>query len=245
MHLFDRLLSYITEVHKESVPSSINDDLHLSIVSGRYQLSTNDAIYSWADKYANFKRVFDKMNLSSRPKQKVLVLGLGLGSIPFMLQKMGHRYHYTGIEIDEEVIYLASKYVIDDIETDMIVIQADAAHYIEQCKELFDMITMDIFIGQTVPSKFWNSAFVGQLKRLLKEDGLIIYNTIARTEELKAASQLFYQSAFSPHFDRPAAIPIKGNLMLISNTNYYTTPWQSQEITKSKPTPSLLDPSSK
>jgi spermidine synthase len=189
-------------------------------VGGRYQLSTNDAIYSWADKYANFKRVFDQMNLADKPQQKVLVLGLGLASIPVMLQKMGHRYHYTGVELDEEVIYLASKYVLDEIATDMTVIQADAAHYVEQCSEVFDIITMDIFIGQMVPGKFWTETFVAQLKGLLKEDGVIIYNTIARTEELAAASMQFYQGAFSPHFDRPAAIPIKGNLMLISNTDY-------------------------
>lgn len=220
MQLISRLLSYITEIHVESVASEINDDLHLSIVSGRYQLSTNEAIYSWGDKYANFKVAFDKMDLAERPTQRVLVLGLGLASIPIMLQQMGHKYHYTGVELDEEVIYLASKYVLDDIKTEMTVVQADASDYIQQCKEVFDIVAMDIFIGQTVPSKFWDSDFVAQLKRVVKRDGVIIYNTIARTEELAAVARQFYEDDFSPHFESPASLQVKGNMMLISNADY-------------------------
>ncbi|HAI57462.1 MAG TPA: hypothetical protein DCM04_05945, partial [Saprospirales bacterium] len=52
------LLSYLMEVHLESSSSEHNEYLHVSLNKGRLQLSTANAIYSYADKYENFYNIF-------------------------------------------------------------------------------------------------------------------------------------------------------------------------------------------
>ena len=82
-----KILSYFFEFHIESAPSEINPHLYVSLNRGRYQLSTANAIYSFEDLYDNFFDAFKKVNLDQYPIKNVLVLGLGLGSIPLMLEK--------------------------------------------------------------------------------------------------------------------------------------------------------------
>lgn len=57
-------------------------------------------------------------------------------------------YSYTGVEIDDAVIYLASKYVLPDVISDIHLIQADAFSYIQQDSNRYDIIAMDIFISE-------------------------------------------------------------------------------------------------
>lgn len=210
------MLSYFTEIAVEATSSNYNKHLYVSLVHGRYQLSTEDAIYSWGDKYSNFKKIFDQMHLEEYDIQDVLILGMGLCSIPYMLERAGHRCSYTGVEIDEEVIYLASKYVVPELESDVQIIQADAAAFVDQCHERYDLITVDLFIGQEIPAVFLNQSFVERTKHLLKENGILIYNTIGRTPELAEQSIAFYDNHFSPVFKHSDVMRVEGNLMLVS-----------------------------
>ena len=81
------------------------------------------------------------MNLDKYPIQNVLVLGLGLGSIPLMLEKnFGKKYNYTAVEIDESVIYLASKYALPKLESNIQIICADAFAYVRQTEQKLSLI---------------------------------------------------------------------------------------------------------
>jgi len=103
--IFTKVLSYITQQHMETIHSDYNEVLHVFLKNGRYQLCTANAIYSYGDKYDNFRRSFTQMDLAKMDIDTVLLLGFGLGSIPYMLEKtFQKRYSYTGIEIDESII---------------------------------------------------------------------------------------------------------------------------------------------
>ena len=84
---FTILKSYFTDVLIESASSVFNPNLELYLVDGRYQLCANDAIYSFDDKYANFAEAFDKTKWSDFQVKNALILGLGLASIPYILEK--------------------------------------------------------------------------------------------------------------------------------------------------------------
>ena len=108
--LWKRFLSYLFEIHIESTSSEYNPHLYVSLQKGRYQLSTANAVYSFEDLYDNFSDAFKEIDLDRLNIQNVLILGFGLGSIPIILeQNFKKKYHYTGVEIDEEVLYLAKK----------------------------------------------------------------------------------------------------------------------------------------
>jgi SAM-dependent methyltransferase len=163
--VWKKWLSYIAEIHIESASSEYNPHLYVSLRKGRYQLSTKGAVYSFADLYDNFLKAFQRIDLDRLPGNEVLVLGLGLGSIPYILEKTFQRkYYYTAVEIDETVADLANRYTLSNLKSSVEVIVADAYAYILQTGVQYDLICMDVFIDATVPSPFEEREFLQALQ---------------------------------------------------------------------------------
>lgn len=214
--LWKRLLSYFFEFHIESAPSEHNPHLYVSLKQGRYQLSTANAVYSYDDLYDNFSRSFHKIDLDRLNIESVLILGLGLGSIPFMLEKIFKRdYHYTMVEIDESVIYLAQKYVLNNLLSSKQIICTDANAFVMQCQEKFDLICMDIFMDATIPTIFEETAFLEALKDLVKPTGLIMYNRLASNNADIDKTNIFYHRTFQSVFPQSTYLDVGGNWMLL------------------------------
>lgn len=215
-----KYLSYLTELRIETRSSSYNPVLIILLKNGQFQLCTEKAIYSYGDRYDNFKLAFQKVNLDLKDSN-VLILGLGLGSIPLMLEtSFGKKFNYTAVEIDEEVIDLAEKYVLNELSSPMTCIQANAEHFVYQTQEKYDLITMDVFESDIIPDVFMQIEFLSALKGCLSANGYIIYNTLAATKEDKRIAQAFYNDKFLKVFPNGELINIKGNYMLISDEKF-------------------------
>ena len=101
-------LSYLLEQHIESVEGNLNPSLHVSLVNGRYQLSTDTAVYSFDDLYDNFTTAFQQTNFDTFKPKSVLLLGLGLGSVPYILETTyGIKPLYTAVELDLPYLCIA------------------------------------------------------------------------------------------------------------------------------------------
>ena len=117
-----------------------NPSLQVSLVRNRFQLSTENAIYSFDDLYLNFGRAFERVELPP-DGSRMLLLGLGLGSVPFMLERQFHRrYEMTAIEFDESVIGLAAAFTFPRLAQKVEVIHADAEIYVQTLEDNFDFI---------------------------------------------------------------------------------------------------------
>ena len=211
-----KIISYISELHIESAPSDINPHLYVSLNRGRYQLCTANAIYSYEDLYDNYFEAFRKIEIDNRKIENVLILGFGLGSIPFMLEKHFHKkYHYTAVEIDESVIYLATKYALPEIESSIQMICTDAFAFVMQCQEKFDLVCMDVFLDDVVPEEFEAEDFLNHLKGLIAKDGLLLYNRLANTPQDLKTTQTFFKEKFQPVFPNGRYLEVRGNWMLL------------------------------
>ncbi len=209
-------LSYLMEVHLESSSSEHNEYLHVSLNKGRLQLSTANAIYSYADKYENFYKIFEQIKLNDSIED-VLILGFGLGSIPYMLEeKFGKEYCYTGVEIDEEVIYLASKYVLSDLKSEVMLIEADAINYIHQCTQTFDLICIDIFVDDQIPDVFLTSDFLHLVKDSLTDSGLVVFNHLADRSSYEEKARNYFKDVFKDAFPDGQYLQVLGNGMMVS-----------------------------
>ena len=216
-----RWLSYLIEWHIESAPSETNPHLYVSLRNGRYQLSTAHAVYSYEDLYSNFRKAFERLDLDRLPGDEVLVLGLGLGSIPLMLERVfGESFRYTALEIDESVIYLADKYALSDLSSSVQTICADAHAWVMQTGQRFDLVCMDIFLDDTVPPPFEAVDFLVRLRDLLNPGGLLLYNRLAANAEDEAASRRFYEGPFLSVFPAGTYLDVGGNWMLLNRTDY-------------------------
>jgi len=210
-------MSHFFEIHIESAASKYNPHLYVSLRQGRYQLCTANAVYSYEDLYRNFFRAFRQIDLDRIPGTEVLVLGLGLGSIPMMLEKNFHRhYQYTAVEIDEVVIDLAHRYTLDELQSPIEIITADAAQYVQQTDRRFDLICVDIFLDDAIPECFQSDAFLLSLAEMLHAHGVVLFNRLSSLKADRRSSQRFYEEVFLRHFPRGAHLDVGGNYMLIN-----------------------------
>ena len=209
-------LSYLFEFHIESAPSQYNPHLYVSLKNGRYQLCTAHAVYSFEDLYTNFFQTFKHLDLNKREIKNVLVLGLGLGSIPHMLENnFQQNYHYTLVEIDENIIALAEKYCLSRLSSPTMTIQADAYAFIMQNHDQYDLICMDIFLDDVIPSQFESPAFLEALKSTLSDNGILLYNRLYRQKEDKQKTIAFFEGPFSEIFSDAQYLDVSGNWVLM------------------------------
>ena len=209
-------LSYLFEFHIESAPSEINPHLYVSLKKGRYQLSTANAVYSYADLYDNFSAAFKKLKIEELAIEDVLLLGFGLGSIPYMLEKKFNRsYYYTAVEIDENVLYLANKYVLPDLDSAINFVPNDAAVFVSYCQEQFDLICMDIFLDDEIPEHFESEDYLLQLKDLLKPNGILLFNKLALRDDDKERCEAFLP-LFMKVFPNGTYMDVEGNWIFLN-----------------------------
>jgi hypothetical protein len=217
-----RLLSYFMEVPLETVSSDIHPELHVSLQQGRLQLSTEKAIYSFSDLYTNFRRAFSSLVLDTRPVEEVLLLGLGLGSIPEMLEKKyGKRYHYTVVEIDEVVIQLAQRYTLSRLASTFDIYCADAIPFVTACPDRrYPFICVDIFLEDLIPESVTQPGFMAHLARILAEKGLLLFNCYSMgAEDRKQATRIF-EELFLPVFPDATYLDTGTNWILVSDREW-------------------------
>ena len=215
-------LSHFGEQVLETTSSEYNNYLAVSLVGGRLQLVAEDAIYSFGDYYLNFRTVFDKFNYRQLPaRASVLVLGLGLGSIPELLEKyIGVQYDYVAVEIDPVIIELASEYSLPALRSSIEVVQADALSFLQLDERTFDLICVDVFQDADIPPHLTTEVFLGLLRDTLAPEGALIYNRLADTDVHREEACRYYEDIFQPMFPGAAAIDTGGNYMLINQARF-------------------------
>lgn len=214
IHWWQRWLSYIVDIPLETLRSDDHDTLQISLVRNRFQLSTEKSIYSFDDLYLNFLRAFRKVELPP-DGANVLLLGLGLGSVPFMLESVfGKNYHITAVELDETVIELASKYTLPRLKNKVMVVHADAAIYLQSNTTKYDVIIVDVFIEDIIPGFFERTDGLDQVQNRLLPGGMLLYNRLYRTKRDKELTDKFYNEVFLKVFREGSAIDVDGNLIL-------------------------------
>jgi SAM-dependent methyltransferase len=219
--LWRHWLSYMMSQPIEETASPHNPYLRVVLKNGRYQLQTLNAIYSYGDLYDNFSKAFEKLDLERAGVQRVLILGFGLGSIPLMLEKMFHKnYDYTAVEIDAEVLRLAKKYVVTDLSSKITFHTTDALEFVAFSEEQFDMICMDVFIDDTVPTAFEQEEFLMNLQKILSPNGLLLFNKLAFFKKDKQSAMNFLKHPFKHVFTEGGYLDVQGNYILLNRMDF-------------------------
>ncbi len=214
-------LSYINEL---PIDKSIGDNgqaLEVVLKKGRLMLTSDHAIYSYDDYYVNFLEAFMMVKKPWDQITSVLVLGMGLGSIPYMLEHKFYCYpRFTLIEKDESVIDLASRYSLSRLESDCEIISADAYSFIAGNNDRFDMICMDVFVDDKIPEHMLGEDYCEMLKSRLSDNGLLLYNCLYQYDEDKKIVDAFENDIFSRVFDNYGFIDVEGNRIFFSDKSH-------------------------
>lgn len=213
-----KYLSYLFPIKIESSSSVYNPLLVVNLTKGRLQLLTENAIYSYDDLYDNFDAAFSQLNISD--VKEVLVLGLGLGSIPYLLEKKYRlQTNITAIEIDEEIIHLASKYSLHRLSNHIDCVCADAEIFLESTAEKFDLICMDVFEDESIPSQFLSSDFLEMIRERLNPNGIFLFNHLATTGADKDIAKKYFVDVFTKSFRNASIIPTNHNFILLQDSS--------------------------
>lgn len=211
---FKKALSYFFDVSLEKTASPYNPVLEVSLSLGRYRLDTKNATYSYEERYETYSNAFKTLNLPPQSLKNVLILGAGLGSIVYMLDKKFQQHpQYQMVEIDAKVIELAKKYLPQKYQEQITFHCNDAFAFIQEKQQFqpFDLIAFDVFIDDETAAKFREIAFLNQLKSYLKPNtGWLLYNTLKnkRTDQ--------FWSDFQQVFPNAQMISTTGNDMLVN-----------------------------
>ncbi len=214
-----KLLSYLVDIPLEKRKSPYNEELHVILSRGRIRLDTANATYSFQDLYASFYHSFAHLQIEKKDISKVLVLGLGLGSIPHMLyHQFGQtQAQYTVVEIDRVVIDLAQKYLPEYLSEKIDFVEANAFEFItkQQAQQNYDLIAFDVFIDETTDSIFRTTEFLQKMKTFLSPQSHLLYNMLSLKKEQESLVINFFKNDFSSIYPQSENLDLQGNRMLI------------------------------
>jgi len=170
--------------------SDINPSLEVIRLGNKIVLNSSNANYSFGGLHTVFQRVFKKLRISDRAIKDVLVLGFGAGSVPSIMQEeLGMYCNFTAVEVDPEVIRLGRSYFNIDRFDQLQLVEADAATFMRENIQCFDLIIVDVYIDFEVPESCETSNFVTDLRRSISPGGMILFNKLVYNYEAKLSAR--------------------------------------------------------
>lgn len=118
--------------------------------------------------------------LVPRLRPRVLLLGLGAGSVAAAVRALSPRAEIVGVERDLEVLRAARRHFgLDRHRVE--IVAADAFDYLRRARRRFDLVVEDLFVGSVrrvrKPRGLLDEGY-RLIGRRLAEDGFLVSNTI-------------------------------------------------------------------
>lgn len=153
--------------------------LEIAEEHGTLVLNTENGNYSFGNLHRVFEEVFRCEKIQQADFKKILLLGLGGGSIIQLLRNdFTLAAPITAVEIDPEIVHIASEWFGLHRYPDITIEITDASNYIHTTPEKFDLIVTDLYIDLEVPDSCQSSSFLTQLTQVLSQNGKLIYNKV-------------------------------------------------------------------
>ncbi len=110
-----------------------------------------------------------------QPK-RMLMVGLGGGSLAKFCYKHLPDTHITVVEINPHVIALRQSFCIPDDDARFQVLQMDAADFMAHTEQTFDVVLVDGFDPQGMPEQLCSPQFYSDCRRVLTPGGVAVAN---------------------------------------------------------------------
>ncbi len=133
-----------------------------------------------------------KLSLDDR----ILILGLGGGTIAKLLTNKYGNISIDGVEIDPVMVELGRKY-LDFHEKNVNVSITDALQFLKATRYKYDIVCVDLFTHGDVAIGSNTKKFFEDVKKVMKADGLVIINKLYLGKEDLERYTNFIQEIFS------------------------------------------------
>jgi spermidine synthase len=157
---------------------------------------------------------FAGLALCDEPR-RIMIVGLGGGTLPSFLRK--HYPHATidAVDIDPDVVYVAKKFFGFREDDQMHAFVGDGREFVERFRQPYDVIFLDAFSSDSVPPHLTTQEFLRAVRRALKPNGVVVGNIWSRySNPLYDSMVRTYQEVFDELYilDVPGA----GNKILLA-----------------------------
>jgi len=187
-----------------SITRSANN-LELRSKNGTLQ-SVIDIQYPYRLALKNLRYLIGIFLLIPKPRN-ILLLGTGGGSLIQFI-----RFHYPqcqliSVEIDSRLQSLMHQYMLlPEADEKLTYVIDDAASYLQNCDQKFDLILVDIFNGNKSPDWLLDTPNIKQIYTLLSNQGAVAYNLLIYSEY---QFKLFYRNLAQVFLEQALFLSVK------------------------------------
>lgn len=124
---------------------------------------------------------FFRKNVSFEEPNKLLILGMGTGTVAKLYKHFYPKAHIDGVEIDQKIVQLSKKYFNLQEDEANIYINDGRTFLTTRDADKYDVIMIDAYHDITIPFHMSTKEFFKQVKSHLTKDGIIVVNINMRT----------------------------------------------------------------
>jgi spermidine synthase len=173
-----------------------------------------DDPYALVNEYT--RKMMGFLAFEPRP-DKILIIGLGGGSLVKFCHRNLLATQITAVEIDSDVLALRAQFLIPADDERLIVIQADGADHVAHmtdCGEHTDAILVDAYDHTGIANAVVERSFIENCKVILGRNGVFVMNLVAEPDDARrhiaTVRQVFGESVVV------IAVQRGGNLVLFA-----------------------------
>ncbi len=148
------------------------------------------------------KLLFSALLVNNQP-ERILIIGLGGGTMSNTLHQIFPKAHIDNVEIDPSVVTVAQQYFGFFENEHVKTYTQDGRIFIKRAllkKQQYDWIIFDAFNGDYIPEHLLTKEFLQESKQLLTADGVLTSNTFS-SSQLYAHESATYQAVFGEFFN--------------------------------------------
>jgi spermidine synthase len=160
------------------------------------------------------RAMFVALAVVERPK-RVLIVGLGGGTIPSFLHKHYPQATIDVVDIDPEVVHAAKEYFGFREDATLHVHVDDGRRFIENGREPYDLIFLDAYGAENIPYHLATRQFLAAVRKALSPAGVVVANVFSRSSNALYDSMVrTYQEVFAELYILD--VPGGGNKILLA-----------------------------
>lgn len=172
----------------ETRHSSINGKISVVKLFGAYSLTAGGCTQSGGLVRSIWEKALHWIKKRRKMEAKsIAILGLGAGSVATVAHGLWPNASITGVELDPVMIELGIKYFGLGKIPHLTIVKSDAIHWIlhrkKSWKNRFNLIIIDLYIGNQVSRESRQDTFLEAVKNLLNTQGVVLVNHLIKEGE--------------------------------------------------------------
>lgn len=175
--MWEKLRSYLVPRVVDQRWSKFNGRIEVDKSWGKYSLRVGGLTQSGEVIKLLWRKPLSRVAKRVGRVKRVLVLGLGGGTVVGQIQQYWPQAKIVGVEQDRVMVELGRQYLNLELRGVKVHI-ADAEAWVKRCRSRFEVIIVDLFVGKKVAGVVFTRRWWRNLRRILSSQGVIVVNLL-------------------------------------------------------------------